>query len=843
MTRSIDLGKPVVSPANVRETNYFNGRLLTAEALRDEQAAQVRRNALLGRSMGVGVVDGLWVTTGPVDEAGFVRSLNVTAGLAIDPLGRSVVLADGVTVRLVPEATVDDQEAGLFYRCRLPEPEPVGAGAYILVATRVGVEEGLVPRVELQFEGVASDCGVARVTSGVRFDAIPADAALDPTLREEVATWMASGTVAGRSLARNVLAYECFGATSVAIRFEGGGDPSGGATPALSAGLRARLGEDQVPLALFVWQNHIGVDLLDVWSVRRLVSRDPVSAIDYLGTSGPAEQLATASLRQFQDHVRWLQGSTLSGVELVQLEARQYFRHLPAVGFLPVARLGADRGFEPRTFFGSMAPSHEIAVEASRLPDVTRRGAWEPPIPVHPHPPHDPAGTSPPISVDPNPPAVTVQLFEPRSDGVRAAPVLVFRRRGLDAPAECDAVADRFQSAWLAYEGLRAFHPFEPSGTADAPKVRELLASGISRVVTRAAYTAALLCSGSLSHRPTIARFAEFHRVQLDLRNVLAALEASGAFTAVSGVETFLSQFDPLLASLLATANAGDLGGAVAAQDAINVLVGGQTGSGVPTRPVIVAYQTSDSSNLRPGQTSNHDFTIENQASQPRTVDLFATIAGAPPVGGGSIPMLVSDWGTAVTIVAGGALVTSLRMTPNSTQNVRVVVAAPSSANPADLGKRAELTLRARGRSPDPWQHADGTIAAISMTAGPPPDRVEFLQPPDPALDPTAPGSPTNPMTVAAGGFRTLPLQPRYVAPAGTGATQFDLTLSITGNWQLVDEAGAPARTLTLTPGIPDDVDVFIVAGTDAAATATITLTSASDPSVTTALNLAVALR
>src|ERR1044072_1835840 len=56
----VDLLEPLLE-GGIANTNFFNGRLLSAEDLRAEQKASRQQRSQLGLAIGAGVVDGLWV--------------------------------------------------------------------------------------------------------------------------------------------------------------------------------------------------------------------------------------------------------------------------------------------------------------------------------------------------------------------------------------------------------------------------------------------------------------------------------------------------------------------------------------------------------------------------------------------------------------------------------------------------------------------------------------------------------------------------------------------------------------------------------------------------------------
>src|SRR4051794_30483213 len=84
--------------------NFFNGRVLTAEDLRDEQRADTTHHRRLGRAIGPGVVTGLEVAAG-ADRS----SVTVTPGLALNARGDALELvAPGAEVALVVAADEGD---------------------------------------------------------------------------------------------------------------------------------------------------------------------------------------------------------------------------------------------------------------------------------------------------------------------------------------------------------------------------------------------------------------------------------------------------------------------------------------------------------------------------------------------------------------------------------------------------------------------------------------------------------------------------------------------------------------------------------------------------------------
>jgi len=91
--------KPIATSGTVRP-NYFPGRLLTADDLREEQEYHREKHRRhLQMLHGFGVVDGL-----DVDVASDGATIAIEPGLAIDRYGREIVLDDLVVTPIPPDA-------------------------------------------------------------------------------------------------------------------------------------------------------------------------------------------------------------------------------------------------------------------------------------------------------------------------------------------------------------------------------------------------------------------------------------------------------------------------------------------------------------------------------------------------------------------------------------------------------------------------------------------------------------------------------------------------------------------------------------------------------------------
>lgn len=372
MTRSVF--DPVVDPGNLNP-NFFEGRLLTADSLRDDQKSHRVRQRLVARAVGAGVVEGLWVTR--ASTSGTVqKTVNISKGFAINRMGEILQLESDVTVDIIPPTTVPEPAVAHFARCEdLPAPQqvPTGIGIYLLVVCPYSTYRDRAPKSGLGSEGKIVGCGDRYVADGVQFRLEPLTpellAAGDPPLQAELAALLnQTANSKQRSLLRNLVAHACFGTRERAGFAVDPFAKQDGRAALLDYGALDRLRELErltdcdVPLALLLWNATSGIAFVDGWSVRRrpvppAVSRDlPTLA----GERSPAE--AEARLFQFQEHLS----------ELVQSEpaptgirAAQYFRYLPPAGMLPLTHI-SRRGLALPNFFAGRTQRAPFHIEGAR---------------------------------------------------------------------------------------------------------------------------------------------------------------------------------------------------------------------------------------------------------------------------------------------------------------------------------------------------------------------------------------------------------------------------------------------------------------------------------------------
>ena len=359
---------------DLRHVAFWNGRVLTAKDLSDEQTANHNRRLALGRLHGDGVVDGLEVAPGPSPA----RSVRVRPGMAVAASGDVLELTERVEVRLVPQQDGETGGSGTFLPCETVEGAVTGTGTYLLTIGPGEGTSGSASKVPFGGDGSASECGPRYEVGGVVFRLVELKlntlAADSGTSANDLSGMLGSEETQERSLARNLLAHLASGSALLDAFYA---DPFGSApSDAFHAGpsgsargvdaVRAaapKLEEDGVPLALIAW-NFDRIGFCDVWSVRRRPTVEPVSTV---GPGWPwavpiaARQVAIgeARLLQFQEHLAWIVDRTTGPdptTSIDEVRAVDWFRYLPPVAAVPLHGLyeegsGSGSAFEFTTFF------------------------------------------------------------------------------------------------------------------------------------------------------------------------------------------------------------------------------------------------------------------------------------------------------------------------------------------------------------------------------------------------------------------------------------------------------------------------------------------------------------
>lgn len=328
-----------------RHINFFEGRLLTARDLREEQAANHLHDAQLGRAIGAGVVEGLFVTVDSDGSGGTAPVLSVAGGLAINPNGRTLWLPSPQKVSLTRSQAEAGPDAKLFADCPAPSSTagvPNGTGFYVFVISPASGFQERAPTSGLGSNGKVTGCGDRYAVEGVQFRLVQLQTNLS----------VGSG-LAGTSKLRNELAHLAFGTKELADAAISPFQPDGTLTDFTNTGIASKLLQSgslsrcDVPLALLHWTAS-GISFLDTWSVRRRPAPKPQSSHWPSLVEQKRTANAEAVLMQFHEHITWLltKSQNPSAIALAD-----YFSELPPAGLVPLAS-SASAGFHLETFFG-----------------------------------------------------------------------------------------------------------------------------------------------------------------------------------------------------------------------------------------------------------------------------------------------------------------------------------------------------------------------------------------------------------------------------------------------------------------------------------------------------------
>jgi hypothetical protein len=312
-------------------SNFFNGRLLTAEDLGTEQAYAHKIRGYLGQALGSGVVEGLTVTVPDVSPP----QLQVAKGLALSPIGQPLVLGADITLDLV-RTTQGTGTSGGFHDCGISESSGVlgGVGFYVLV---MGPATGTKDKVAVVGEPcakAASACGKKYKLDGVYFNLVQLD--ISPFFEVNQASNLTSylaqeeqeeGTLL--NYLRSWVAHYCFGTANMLVSpwtlSTMLGDLKYGAIDEL---YRNNLIRDcEVPLGVFLWTQS-GIEYFDMFPVRRRPA--PMGWTDgHCAAFGPRYRIECESLfRQFQTQLSEITGT------LDEVRAFDYFAYLPPAGII-----------------------------------------------------------------------------------------------------------------------------------------------------------------------------------------------------------------------------------------------------------------------------------------------------------------------------------------------------------------------------------------------------------------------------------------------------------------------------------------------------------------------------
>jgi hypothetical protein len=406
---AVDILEPVLS-GGIRNTNFFNGRLLTAEDLTDFQSANAQQHQQLAHALGEGVVYGLEVNLAPSSTPA-QAVLRISQGLAFNRKGQAVALPSDTDLALVPPPDPLAADAGLFQVCQPPTATVLtNPGLYVLtISPASGFSSESAPKTNVFNEGVASTCGSRWIVEGAKFSTVQLDLGTNPdpsTLAgqaEQIAASLtllleqlsvASGATADSlraqiaplmSKLRNCAAHLCFGTEQLKGFAANPFGRSNGSSLFAEYGaldhLRdlGNLSDCDVPLAILYWTT-TGLQFIDMWSARRPVLSQAVSEAwaPLAGQRRAAEGLAM--FLQFQCQLSGLLQSGAGGNSLTSIVFTDYFKYLPATGLMPMAALQNGNTNIFTSLFNGLTTRGPEFIEGSKLQSLMRKSFVYSPI-------------------------------------------------------------------------------------------------------------------------------------------------------------------------------------------------------------------------------------------------------------------------------------------------------------------------------------------------------------------------------------------------------------------------------------------------------------------------------
>lgn len=323
---------------NLRRTNWFNGRYLTAEALSRQDVYFDHRSRLNAHALMPGIAWGLGVEAKKgLDE------FTLRRGLAFDGVGRPILVSQdfpftlekliGVSLK-TPRRVVGGGREFTPCVCLAPDPggpsggsAPLPSGPYLLV-----IEAGELPEGKAKVTGdvcggrrsAPCEADVWQGSFGLSLVRFPVDV---PLLNDIPDVWALRGTLSAYYF--DVFEHPLWKRWDPDFPVDGSFRRDSG--PGRHEGIA-------IPLALV----HLGEDstalYLDSWIPRRLITATPGEDWHRVRFGAPPRAAAWARIHQFQAMLQEsLAVRPMAGTAAAEANLHgRGFRHIPPIGFLPV---------------------------------------------------------------------------------------------------------------------------------------------------------------------------------------------------------------------------------------------------------------------------------------------------------------------------------------------------------------------------------------------------------------------------------------------------------------------------------------------------------------------------
>ena len=274
-----------ITDSGIKNTNFFEGRLLSGKDLSEQEVANKRHRQQLGKILGHGVVEGLEVSIENIGAGTDDPVVRVSKGMAITLDGEVVELPiDYVDIKLSRTLVSSDASTAVFKDCNDISSEILvhsGAGLYILVMSPAGAYREYAPKSGLQKKGVAQNCGRGYWVEGVKFRLVHFDPigmpdifqATKDSLQNEVlnpGNPILPDDYQNLSKLQNMVAHICFGTEASRLSQTNVLETVANPVRGIDALLGDSLGLEScdLPIGMIYWTLD-GIGFVDNWAVKR----------------------------------------------------------------------------------------------------------------------------------------------------------------------------------------------------------------------------------------------------------------------------------------------------------------------------------------------------------------------------------------------------------------------------------------------------------------------------------------------------------------------------------------------------------------------------------------------
>lgn len=677
----------------IRNTHFFEGRLLAGRDLREQQEANRQHDRNLGQAIGQGIISGLEVVLddGHDGSDGEPPVVTIKKGLAINGQGEIIGLPyDDIKLALSRSIETPVIELADFYACAGPPNHqhiPNGVGVYILAMSPVAGYREQAPKSGLGDEGIVKGCGSRYIQEGVEFRLVEitkntllsmpglsvevSDLLEDDLLNQ--ASPVGKNDLQELSMLRNILGYLSLGLNRV-VEYQADDMAQRAASASVDytdvLEKLSSLGEltsCDIPLCMIYWTLE-GIAFVDNWSVRRMIVDRSLQSYGIHYSRTGMERLL-----QFLDQIDDLKEQLPS---LNLFEMKDYFRYIPYAGIVPVKLKSTDvGGFSPTNLFSGYTDKTVNILDKAKASLIINEAFFNDPID---------------LSKD----GLVIQLYSLRhlasSSNNYSTSYYVYANRNHRGPVLLDGLARSMLDAWDVYKALLTRQVFLPVPDTPVKAMSHvIITTAIRNVLDIANRFAAVGLSGQLNVPGGLEAYSSMHKVQNDMA-VLFQSDIPG-IDDTQERELFGSRIDTLLndslpdggRALLPAIDANDFLGAIAAQNEINKFVGSWTGEGVAIGPFGFEYRRSPGgAGLVPGGPATlHWFNLFNRTNRTVTMSLHGTVED-----------VAGTWSGDVVIrrEAGGDEMTSVILASGAEREVAVMIRVPADALVDDV---VQLTL------------------------------------------------------------------------------------------------------------------------------------------------------